>query len=393
MTLQSRRRLLAEAKRLRQAHDPTGAAAALGAALAGDPGWADGLRWRAAVLLQSRRWSEALADLDACARLEAGPGWHHQLRAEAYLALGRPERALEDLAVAARWPRQSQLTRGLRGAALAILGRWDEAFPDLAAALAADPAPRLLLRLWGHVAAAPTGVLRGLAGSAEREAARRPELSWLPLLAGSAWFYAERPRRAVPLLEAAAAARVQDPYAHMNLGAALLNVGRPAEALRVLTRATALAPALARPLALRGEVLARLGRREEARRDFAAAVALDREGSLPRNWNDGLVFSGYLAESRPADAQSLLNHGRNLTNAFSPIAARAPLERAAALAPEWAAAHALLGEALLYGGRPWAAWRAFRRALQLEKPGEPAARFEDAPAYVVYRSIASRSIP
>lgn len=389
VTPEERRRRLAEAKRIRQAHDLPAAAAALGAGLESDPDWADGRRWRAAVLLQDRRWREALADLDEVVRLDAAPGWHHQLRAEAFLALGEPERALADLAVAALWPRQMELTRGLRGVALALLGRWEESFPDLEAALAADPGPRMLLRLWGHVAAAPTAVLSRLAENAEREAACRPQLSWLPLLAGSAWLYVERPRRAAPLLEAAAAARPTDPYAHMNLGAALLKDGRPAVALPVLDRAVALAPALARPCALRGEVLVRLGRREEAGRDFAAAVALDRDGSLPRNWSDGLVFSEYLAEHRPQDVQAQLNHGRNLLNAFSPFAARALLERVAAQAPGRAEAHALLGEALLYIGRAPSALRAFRRAFELERTGEAGANSEDAPAYAAYRAIAS----
>lgn len=387
MARDPRQRRIIEVKRLRQAGDLAGAEAVLDSSLAEDPGWAEGLCWRGALRLQARRWGAALVDLDACAQVSPEPGWHHQLRAEVRLALGEPDRALEDLAVAARWPHQQKVTHGLRGATLAVLGRWGEAFPVLEAALEAERGSRLALRLWGHLAAASEGVLGEIARSAEEEAARRPQLTWLPLLAGSAWLYVGRPSRAVALLTAAVAARPEDAYAHMNLGAALLNSGRPAEALPPLERAAALAPALARPLALLGEARLRVGRAEEARCDFEAAIERDRDGNLSRNWSDGLAFSAALAARRPEDAQSQLNHGRNLLNEDEPRRARVPLERAVALAPRWSVPRALLGEALLYTGRVWAALAAFRVARALEVDGELASVWEDAPAFTRYRRL------
>jgi Flp pilus assembly protein TadD len=92
---------------------------------------------------------------------------------------------------------------------------------------------------------------------------------------GSVLLWAGRYRRALVLLDRAVAE--EDPrYAYGWRGAALFKLGRPAEALRSLSKGIALLPRDIETRIWRAEALLRLERLTDARREIEAAAALNR---------------------------------------------------------------------------------------------------------------------
>jgi tetratricopeptide (TPR) repeat protein len=137
---------------------------------------------------------------------------------------------------------------------------WAERFAYLPlmglAALAAFGASGLLARLRAPAPAAPA--LLALALLALVPATRHQVAAW---------------RDSVALFERATAAEPASPVLHLNLGVALLDAGRPAEAARALQAAVRLAPRFPNAQAALGLALRRLGRPTEATGHFLAALA------------------------------------------------------------------------------------------------------------------------
>jgi hypothetical protein len=96
--------------------------------------------------------------------------------------------------------------------------------------------------------------------------------------------------------------------AHYNLGKALKDLGRPAEAETEYRTAIELAPTDAKIHNNLGNVLTDLGRREEALTEFRQAIALDFETALP-HLNLGRAL---LEEGRFAEALASLQRGHEL---------------------------------------------------------------------------------
>jgi tetratricopeptide (TPR) repeat protein len=205
-----------------------------------------------------------------------------------YLALGDAEAAADFFArVAAARPIAQ--THVLIGRAYRDFGVYGRARTELLLALQADPAVRRAHYYLGTVAVKEKG-LGGLDEAIEHFAA---ELKIAPgdplgsLELGVALVESQRPAEALPLLEAAARSGPPQPRTLAYLGRAQLRLDRPAEAAATLERALALAReqganAAARlPIHLQlGQALARLGRAEEAAVQFAESQRLSAQGTV-----------------------------------------------------------------------------------------------------------------
>jgi len=186
-----------------------------------------------------------------------------------------------------------------------------------------------------------------------------------------------------------------DAYAHAGLGHALLQLGREAEARDALLRACSLSDRIShaygglawlalkqgdagtarnmagRAIALYPSdaashfVLAQVqlaeGRMDESEATFARAAKLDARYVEARNALGSAAFDrgqfaaaarhfGAYARGRPNDAKAWLNFGLSLARAGDMQAARAPLQRAAELAPDQVKPAALLVSVLLEAG-------------------------------------------
>jgi tetratricopeptide (TPR) repeat protein len=181
------------------------------------------------------------------------------------------------------------------------------------------------------------------------EAAQRLEQAFAAHRAGQV-AEAERLYRGVLALEPA------QPAALSNLGAALLQLGRPEAALQALDAALAVRPAHVATLGNRAGALRALGRLDEALDAARQATAVD-----------------------PGYVEGLNTEGLLLAELGRPEAAVAPLEAALALSPDHPAAWNNHGLALSRLSRPEAALASFERALDLA-PGFPDALSNHAAA-------------
>ena len=171
--------------------------------------------------------------------------------------------------------------RGNLALSLAGQGRLDEAEEQLEGAVACqpwNPEPRVLL---GHVRRLG-GDVQG-AARAYREALRiDPDRAGALWGLGTALLESGRPGEALPLLRKAAALRPGWAPGLSQLGAALLRAGRIEEAGAVMERALEIDPANADALNNLGLVRLEQGREEEARRLFSRALEANPEHRAAR---------------------------------------------------------------------------------------------------------------
>jgi tetratricopeptide (TPR) repeat protein len=359
------------------------------------------------VRAEERRFEEAVPHLEVAA------GWEPiRLDALRYLgrcllgldrlddAVARLEQALTVAAGGDARPRQVEAVHYQLGLALRRQGREAEAAGHFAAAesrlaqVVADEREELALLITGQPAldapgplAPPLAVPSLEALAPDRRAALRAavetELARADLNLGVLHLRAQRPARALPPLEAAAALAPDFPGLQRSLGAARFNLERFADAAEALERARAEEPddlGLRRMLAL-----ARLSAGEPAR---AAELLADDPGrggdrGLQFAYGLALVRSGRAAEAEAAFGRLLAEHadwaelhvvlGQAHAQQGDFEAAVEALGRALALAPDAPEAHSTLGDIYLRQGRLGDAEREFRAELA-RRPGDLRAR-------------------
>jgi tetratricopeptide (TPR) repeat protein len=150
-------------------------------------------------------------------------------------------------------------------------------------------------------------------------------------------------KEALPVLERAAQLLPDDPEAHSNLGNALLDVGRPDDAVASYRRALLLNPDYPEAHNNLGAALRARGQLEDALDSFRRAVAL-----------------------KPDQAETHSNLGAALRALHRLDEALASYRRALALQPDAPETHNNLGNALLMLGRLEDAVASYRRALLLK---------------------------
>jgi tetratricopeptide (TPR) repeat protein len=207
-------------------------------------------------------------------------------------------------------------THVLVGRAYRDFGAYDRARAELLAALRQDPRARRAHYYLGTVAVKEKG-LGGLPEAVEQFGAELKVAPGDPLASlelGVALVESQRPAEALPALEAAARSGPAQARTLAYLGRALLRLDRPAEAAATLQRALqaaadqgANAPArLAIHMQL-GQALSRLGRSEEAAAHFAESQRLSAEGTEAERD----TLARYMADSadpeppRPAGSRTL----------------------------------------------------------------------------------------
>lgn len=147
---------------------------------------------------------------------------------------------------------------------------------------------------------------------------------------------------ALPALQRATQLSPDDAVAHNNLGNALAQIGRAAEAASSYRRALALMPDFAEAHNNLGNVLLDLGQLNDALASYRQAVRI-----------------------KPDYPEGHDNLGKALLRLAQPREAAASFQRALALRPEYAGAHNNLGNALYDLGRVDDAIASYRRALAL----------------------------
>ena len=160
-----------------------------------------------------------------------------------------------------------------------------------------------------------------------------------------------RTERGVELIKKAIRLNPKVAAAHSNLGNALMDLKRPAEALASYDKAITLKPDYAAAHYNRGNALRDLKRPAEALASYDRAIAL-----------------------KPDDAEAHNNRGNALRDLERPAEALASYDKAIALKPDHAAAHSNRGIALRDLKRPAEALASYDRAIAL-KPDDAAAHY------------------
>jgi protein O-GlcNAc transferase len=250
---------------------------------------------------------------------------------------GEPARAVglieQSLAIA---PEQPQC-RNVLGLALMQMGRLEESAAAFGAAIALDPAPEFYNNL---------GNLRREQGRFDdaivaygRAVELQADFADAHYNLGNALRGAGRLEEAAEAFRRAIALEPNHAHALAALGQVLAGAHRPAEALPYLQRAVALVRDDAELYCDVGDVLQKLGRRREAVARYQKAIRAN--ARLARPW-----FAAGCAEKDDGDyASAALCFGK-----------------AVGIAPEWAAAHHNLADALFNLGRVDEALGQFRRA-------------------------------
>jgi tetratricopeptide (TPR) repeat protein len=283
------------------------------------------------------RNAEAAAALGSAARLlepgsSAEPGALELAFAlgSEYLALGDPESAAPLFArVVAERPLPQ--THVLLGRTYRDFRLYDRARAELRAALEKDPRARRAHYYLGTVAVKEKG-LGGLQEAVDEFAAELVVAPGDPLASlelGVALVESQRPAEALPALETAARSGPPQSRTLAYLGRAQLRLGRPAEAAATLQRALELArnqganaPAMLTVHLHLGQALSRLGRMEEAASHFAESQRLSAQGTVAERE----ALARYLADSADPDPTKAAGL---LTTEAAALLAMAPAQRAA----------------------------------------------------------------
>jgi tetratricopeptide (TPR) repeat protein len=183
-------------------------------------------------------------------------------------------------------------------------------------------------------------------------------------------------KNALPALRRAVELLPGDAEAHSNLGIALLELGRAAEAIDSYSRALEIRPDHAETHNQLGNALLDLGRLDEAVASYRRALQIN--PGYPdghNNLGNALLHLGRLEEAAASYGRALAikpdyaEVHNNLGNALLDLGrveqAIASHQRALEIKPDFAEAHSNLGSALLEFGRLEQAVASFRRALSI----------------------------
>jgi tetratricopeptide (TPR) repeat protein len=183
-------------------------------------------------------------------------------------------------------------------------------------------------------------------------------------------------RQAAELIGQAIALNANMATAHINLGRALLDLKRPADALASFERAIALQPDLAEAHNERGIALDNLGRAGEALASYDRALQIA-PGLAAAHCNRGNVLQALnryeeavasydqALALRPDIAEAYSNRGNALLRLKRHAEALASYARALTLRPDYAEAHSNRGAVLQEMGRYQEALESYDRAIAL----------------------------
>ena len=219
-----------------------------------------------------------------------------------------------------------------------------------------------------HQYLAGIGLLAVAAGAAVRGATFLPSGTWrrgaagaaaaaLLVLAALTWRHAEVYRDNVTLFTHIVAHNPTARGAQQNLGKALLEAQRPAEALAASRAAAELAPDDVEPHANAGAALIRLGRLDEAEEQLRRALALDARNPVVlqnlaeslrkrERFDEALEYYRAAAEADPGNALPHAGMGYALFGVGRYEEAVRSLDRALALAPGLESARTMRASAL-----------------------------------------------
>ena len=194
---------------------------------------------------------------------------------------------------------------------------------------------------------------------------------------GNALMDLKRPAEALASYDRAIALKSDYAAAHNNRGNALKDLNRPAEALASYDRTIALKPDYAEAHTNRGNALMDLKRPEEALASYDKAIALkpdyaeahNNRGNALRDLKrseEALASYDKVIALKPDVAEGHYNRGTALKDLKRPAEALASYDNAIALKPDFAAAHSNRGTALTDLKRPEEALASYDKAIALK---------------------------
>ena len=181
----------------------------------------------------------------------------------------------------------------------------------------------------------------------------------------------------VEVMEKAVRCRPSNPVLRNNLGNALKDAGRPADAEKSYREALKRRPDFADAHSNLGWLLQSMGRLREAEQSLRKALAFEPRHAQAHN-HLGMVLGdlGRLQEAKESFRRALAIHphfphahhnlGITLMKLAQPAEAERALREALVLEPQLATAHSYLGDALLELGRWEEAEQSYRQALALQ---------------------------
>jgi tetratricopeptide (TPR) repeat protein len=338
----------------------------------GGPGELTALANKAALLARQGRRQEGTTLYQRVLATPPAAAQDHRARAQALLALGRPDEALDSIALARRLAPHDAEDAFIEGTCLDELGRHAEAAEAFAAVTATRGRPeawfrraRCLLRLGDPAAALPcceTAEALDAGPPAERAFAHGVALAQL-----------DRPAEAIPRFEAATAADPDADGAWANLGACHAAVGRHAEALADFDRALTINARHVDALRGKAQAYVALGREAEASSWGATGMALEQ---LDAGDDEGLGSLGAAMALDPGNWLATRIAADLYMQAGDLDEAARRLERVVELRPTWAEAWSARGAVLARLGRTDEASACYARAIAAEAP--PAAALRNA---------------
>ena len=230
---------------------------------------------RGVLFSQMGQGEAALKELEAAYDLGAQDGSYLLARAQIHLLSRNADKAEQAIALAERHEADPAAISALEGALAMLKGNPKEALASYR--FATEKAPEAPTN-WMNMLALTAQLERGrLLEEAKRARKTHPDDgNIIQVLVGS-YLEANETKEALGVLKAAIKRKPENPMLYFQLGMGLVHIGKFEKAVLQFSKALEHAPRFPRALDARGNCLEKIGRKEEAQKDFEASRDIRQE--------------------------------------------------------------------------------------------------------------------